>query len=264
MRTWAEEARPGFWASVREFRLDDAGRTKLDSDVEAALKLSMWVKGKGADGHWKGDQSGSARYLSKFAVEWTSAPASPYVEQIKIRRVHLWLTEKLYSGEAPPPLPEVRTFGEPRRVVLVRTIHVEEKRDKGGRIDPGGKADLYAVTEVGEQRYVDRVLRGKRRYTDPWFTLHLARGDAAELPIRIAVWDQDIALRGGEDPCDLHPSEGKRDLELLLRVEDGRLQGDVQGLHDDPRSAFAISGEKPDPNRVAIRAWVAVRDVEMR
>lgn len=261
LRGWAEDVRPGFWDGLHDFELDEAGRKRLDFDLEAALKLSMWVKGKGADGHWKGDQSGSARYLSKFALEWTSAPASPYVEQVKNRRVHLWLTNKLYSGEPPPPVPAIRPFREPRRAVLVRTIHVEETRDRGGRIDPGGKADLYPVLHVGGQSYVDRVLRGKRRYDDPWFTLHLARADEAEIPIRVEVWDQDTALRGGRDPCDLHPLEGKRSLDLLLRVGDGRLTGDVQGLHDDPATAFAIAGEKPDANRVALRCWVAVREI---
>lgn len=261
MRTWAEEVRPGFWDRVRDLQLDEVGRKRLDFDLEAAFKLSMWVKGKGADGHWKGDQSGSASYLSKLVVEWTSAPASPWVEQVKSRRVHLWLTENLYSGEVPPPLPEVRPFREARRVVLVRTIHVEEKRDKHGRIDPGGKADLYAITNVGGQRYVDRVLREKRRYDDPWFTLHLAKADEAEIPIGMEIWDQDTALRGGKDPCDVHPLEGKRGLDLLLRVEDGRLMGDVKGVHDGPQSAFAIGGEKPDGDRVAIRCWIAVREV---
>lgn len=264
LRTWAEEVRPGFWQRVRGFELDEAGRERLDFDVEAAFKLSMWVKGKGADGHWKGDQSGSARYLSKFAVEWTSAPASPYVEQVKNRRVHLWLTDRLYSGEQPPPLPEVQPFEEPRRVVLVRTTHVEESRDGRGRVDPGGKADLYAVIDVGGQRYVDRVLRGKRRYDDPWFTLHFVRSDGAEIPIRIQVWDQDTALRGGKDPCDLHPLEGKRDIDLLLDVEANRLMGDARGVHDGPSNAFAIAGEKPDSNRVAIRCWVAAREVAPR
>jgi hypothetical protein len=264
MRVWAEQVRPGFWDHVLRHELDELGRERLDFDVEAAFKLSMWVKGKGADGHWKGDQSGSARYMSKFAVEWTSAPASAYVEQIKSRRVHLWLTEKLYSGEAPPPLPEVRPFREPRRVVLVRTSHVEELRDKGGRVDPGGKADLYAVVDVDGQRYVDRVLREKRSYSDPWFTLHVAKDGKAEIPIRMEVWDQDTALRGSKDPCDLHPLEGKRSLDLLLRVADGQLMGDVQGRHDGPESAFAIAGGKPDNKRVAIRCWVAVREVKTR
>jgi len=261
LRGWAEEVRPGFWDRLRGFELDEAGRKQLDFDTEAALKLSMWVKGKGADGHWKGDQSGSARYLSKFALEWTSAPASPYVEQVKSRRVHLWLTNKLYSGEPPPPLPEVRPFREPRRAVLVRTTHVEELRDGGGRIDPGGKADLYAVLRVGGQRYVDRVLRGKRSYDDPWLTLHLASASEAEIPIHMEVWDQDTALRGGKDPCDIHPREGRRSLDLLLNTGDGRLSGDIQGLHDGPTTAFAIAGAKPDSNRVALRGWVAVRGI---
>jgi hypothetical protein len=264
MHDWAEAAKPGFWETLRNFELDPTEHERLLFDAEAAFKLSMWVKGKGADGHWKGDQSGSARYLSKFALEWTSAPASVWVEQIKNRRVHLWLTKGLYSGEAPPPTPEVQPFRERRRVVLVGTSHVEEKRDKGGRIDPGGRADLYAELDVGGQRYVDRVLEDKRRYADPWLTLHMAGDAEAEIPIRIEVWDQDAALRGGRDLCDLHPLGGKRHLDLLLRVADGRLSGDVEGVHDDPRRAFEISGEKPDGNRVSIRCWVTVGEVESR
>jgi hypothetical protein len=262
MQQWVEEVKPGFWRKLQGYSLAGKQAKKLERDVEAAYKLSMWVKGKGSDGHWKGDKSGSARYMSKYATRWTAAKASIFVQQIKKERVHEALTAKLYSGETPLDLPEVTPFPGEFNAILVHTTHVEEKRAGGGRIDPGGQADLQAAVTLGSQRYVDRVLRSKRSYVDPWVTLHLAPASRAEIPLRIEVWDQDAAMRGGADVCDINPAAGEKELDFLVRVADDRLSGDVEGCHNTPDDAVEISGAEPDRDRVVIRFFVDSRKVE--
>jgi hypothetical protein len=263
-REWAEDAAPGFWAKLKEYRLDEVERKRLDLDLEAAFSLSMWVKGKGSEGHWKGGDSGSTRYLSGLALEWTSSPASVIVQQFKKRRVQERLASGLYSTEAPPPRTVVPGFAGDRIVVEVGITHFAETRGEGRRIDRGRKADLFAVTTVGSERYVDRVLRGKKRYTNPWLTVHLAEGTTTEIPIRIEVWDQDETFGRKDDLCDINPAPEKRDLKLTLRLADDRLQGDVEGVYNSPERPFEIGGAQPDDMRVLIRGYVRTRKLASR
>jgi hypothetical protein len=264
MEAWAEHSRPGWWERVRGLELGAKDLKRLDRDVEASRDLSMSVKGKGSDGHWKGDGSGNPKKMSEVALEWTTKPASVFVRQVKKHRVHEQLTRGLYSGQKPPPLPDVRPFRESRRVIVVALTHVEEKRDGGRRIDPHGKADLYSVVTVAGQRYVDRVLRGTRRQVDPWITLHFADPRETDIPIRIEVWDQDAMIRANPDLCDAHPELGKQVLDLRFRPGDGHLAGDLEGRYDGPEAAFETAGEKPDANRIVLRGYVTSRLIRDR
>ena len=258
-RQWIESARPGWWDALQQLRLDETEQKHLDDDFRAARQLSMWVKGKGADGHWKGDQSGSVRYMSKRSMVWAPARGSIVLEQIKKEHVYEPLTAHLYAAESPPPLPDVAAFEGLRRAILVRTTYVEELRRGGGRVDALSKADFYEVVRIGGQEYVDRTLRKKRRYEDPWLTLHLVEAGEAEIPIRIEVWDEDAAMPGKTDECDLHPAAHRAFLSLSLRLADAYLTGDVEGRHDTRESAFETAGSPPDKRGVTIRAFVSAR-----
>jgi len=264
VRQWVESVRPGFWTQLQELRLDDKELKRLDDDVEAAHSLSLWAKGKGSDGHWKGDESGSVRYMSKQTVAWAPSKASSFVREIKGGLVHELLTPHLYSGETSPESPEVRPFAGERRIVLVRTTHVEETRHGGGRIDPTGKADLYAIVRIGDQQYIDRTLRKKRSFEDPWLTLHFALASETEIPILIDVLDEDPASPGKPDRCDINPETGKKHLSFRLLVQGDELKGDVQGCHNTAESAFEVSGQKPDNHLVLLRAFVATQELRAR
>lgn len=256
---WAEQSRNGFWTRVKEYRIGEKLGIDLEADLEAARNLSMYVKGKGAEGHWKGGESGSARYLSRFALEWTSRPASVFVKQVKKHRVHEWLTEGLYSDETPPPVPEIAPFRGERAVIEIGTTYVAEVRGGGRRIDRGRKADLYAVTTVEGQPYRDRVLRNRKRYVEPWLTLHLAEADTTEVPIRYEVWDQDETLGRHDDLCDANPRAGERALSFAVRLRDGQLEGEVTGRYTSPERPVEISGGAPDTMAVLIRFYVRTR-----
>jgi hypothetical protein len=262
VREWVEGARPGYWETLKAYQITEVQRRRLEEDVEAARNMSMWVKGEGADGHWKGDKSGSVTYLSKFSVKWTGTPASIFVRQIKKERVHEKLTAHLYSDEAPPPLPVLAPFAGDRRAILVQATHVEEKRDGGVRADRGGKADLYAVVRVGSQRYRDRTLRDTKAYDQPWTTLHFVASTETEIPVWFEILDEDAAVRGDSDQCDVNPVPEKKHLSFRFQVSDGRLTGDIEGIHDTPDRAFKIGGEKPDRNRVVLEGYVTAREIE--
>jgi hypothetical protein len=264
VRAWTERANPGFWKTLQQFKQDPVDLKRLDDDVRAARKLSMWVKGSGSDGHWKGDESGSVRYMSKLTISWAPSRASVFVRKIKGERVHEVLTPNLYSDETSPDLPEVSPFDDSRRVVLVRTTYVEETRQGGGRIDPTGKADLYSVVQVGEQQYIDRTLRRTRSYDDPWLTLHLEDADETEIPVLIAVWDEDPANPFDKDQCDINPAAGKKELSFRLRVDGDVLSGDVEGCHNSAEASFEVSGQAPDKHRVLFRGFVATQELKAR
>jgi hypothetical protein len=262
--TWADRARPGFWNRLQQFKQDPVDQKRLDDDLVAARKLSSWVKGKGSDGHWKGDESGSVRYMSKLTIAWAPSHASIFVRKVKGGRVHELLTSGLYSDDPSPALPEITPFDGTRRVVLVRTTHVEEMRQGGGRIDSTGKADLYSIVQVGEQQYIDRTIREKRSYDDPWLTLHLAEADEAEIPVLIAVWDEDPANPFDKDQCDINPAAGKQELSFRLRFDDDLLSGDVAGCHNSAETSFESSGQAPDKHRVLLRGYVATQELKAR
>jgi hypothetical protein len=264
VRLWTERASPGFWKMLQQFKQAPPDQKRLDDDVVAARRLSMWVKGKGSDGHWKGDESGSVRYMSKFTMGWAPSHASIFVRKIKGERVHELLTSDLYSTEPSPPIPEVSPFDDARRVVVLRTTYVEEIRKGGGRIDSTGKADLYAVVQIGDQQYIDRTLRKKRNYDDPWLTLHFAESDEPEIPVRIAVWDEDPANPFGKDQCDINPAAEEKDLRFRLRFEGDLLSGDVDGCHNSAEVSFEVSGQAPDRHRVLFRGYVATQELRAR
>lgn len=264
LERWAEEVRPGFAASARDYRADAAFERKLDLAVESARKISMWVRGRGAEGHWKGGESGSASYLSGSALEWTLTPGSDLVHRIKERRIHERLTAGLYTADAPAPLPAVEAFADRRTIVIVGTTYVAEMRGGGLRIDRMRKADLYAVTSVGTQRYVDRVLRRKKRYSNPWMTIHVAAERETEIPVRMEVWDEDESLGRTDDACDVNPAAGRRDVAFRVRAADGMLQGDVLGRYDGPERPFEIGGADPDGALVLMRAFVRTRPLAGR
>ncbi len=259
LRTWAEEAHPGFWRKAREIRFDDPEQQRIDRAVEAARVLSMSVEGKGAKGHWKGPESGSARYLSTFGVEWTSSKPSLVEQLVKKGSVQQRLVLNLYSTNAPPWLAPVKSFEGDRNIVEVKITDVAEQRGGGRRIDRGRNADLFAVTTVGAQRYIDRVLRGQKSYTNPWTTIHVAAAGEVEIPVRLEVWDQDEILGRKDEQCDINPAAGRKEVAFTVRVNDGRLQGDLSGVYDSPERQFEIGGAAPDELGVVVRGFVRTR-----
>ncbi|MBS1796159.1 MAG: hypothetical protein JSS81_20065 [Acidobacteria bacterium] len=259
---WTEEARPGFWERVRSLTLAAADRAALDFDLRAAQNLSMWIRVRDADGHWKGDKSGLARFFDTFTSKWVGRDSSRFVKLSADGRLLTRLAAGLYTREAAPALPKTKPFALNRRAVLVRTTRIAETDDVGRlepAIDPSGKADFYAVFTIGGQLYRERVIQNEKSAIDPWFEIHFVDAGLAAVPVNIAVLDEDDWDAGGkyrDDVIDINPQPGKTGLDLVFHPLDGSLTGDVTGVHATRATAFLTTGAKPDKNRAAFSCFI--------
>ncbi len=259
---WSEETRPGFWQRVRQFAVSTEDQKKLEFDLMAAQNLSMWIKVKGADGHWKGDKSGLASFFDAFTSKWVAAASSVFVQKIKNGEIPQQLSENLYTNKIAPLLPSTNRFSLRRRAVLVRTTLIKETNDVGKferKIDLSGSADFYALFTIGNQIYRERVIQKSKEAIDPWFEIHFVDQTAATVPINVSVWDEDDWNPEGisrDDEIDINPLAGKKDVDFLLSLNDNRLAGDITGIHDTRATAFMSTGAKPDRNRAAFECYV--------
>lgn len=260
---WSEEAHPNFWKKVQQFAVSTENQKKLEFDLKAAQNLSMWVKVKGANGHWKGDKSGLARFFDAFTSKWVAAASSVFVQKIKNGEIPQQLSENLYTNKIAPLLPLANRFSLRRRAVLVRTTLIKETNDVGKferKIDLSGSADFYAFFTIGNQIYRERVIQKSKEVIDPWFEIHFVDQNAATVPINVSVWDEDDLNPEGiskDDEIDINPLAGKDDLNFIFRVADNALSGDIAGIHNTRETAFTSTGAKPDKNRAVFQCYVS-------
>jgi len=265
MEKWTEEARPGFWEKVQKFAVSEENRKKLEFDLKAAQNLSMWIKVKDADGHWRGDKSGLERFFNTFTSKWVGKDSSEFVKKMRDGDIPAQLAENLYTKTSAPALPRTNRFALSRRAVLVRVTLIKETADVGkfeAKIDPSGEADFYAVFKIGTQIYRERVIQNAKEVVDPWFELHFIDRTDRSVPVNIAVFDEDdwdAAGKYKDDEIDINPLPGKKDLDFVFRFSDNLLSGDVVGLHDTRETAFISTGAKPDKNRAALQCFVSQR-----
>jgi hypothetical protein len=259
---WSEEARPGFWKKTRDPAVSADDLAKLEFDLKAAQNLSMWIKVKGADGHWKGDKSGLARFFDTFTSKWVGKDSSVFARQMRDGKISGLLAEELYGQTGAPPLPKTGRFALRRRAVLVRTLLIGET-DTGKfepAIDPSGRADFYAIFTIGGQLYRERVIQDAKEAREPWFAIHFVDQQSASVPLKIAVFDEDDWDSGGkykDDEIDINPASGKKGLELVFRMAGGALSGDVAGIYNTPDTAFTSTGAKPDKNRASFQCYIS-------
>jgi hypothetical protein len=267
MEQWSEEARPGLWKRAQQFEVAANDQASLAYDLRAVRNISMWISARNEDGHWKGNRSGFPRFFPAFSGKWVGRPSSIFVKQISERKLHKRLTAHLYSETGPllslpGPAFTVPRFALDRRAVLVRTTLVKETNDVGRferDIDPGGAPDFYPVITIGAQVYTDRVIQNQKEFPNPWFEIHFVDGRVGLVPMVFQLWDEDDTDPGGEykdDHIDINPLANKRDLELTLQVNSGRLSGDLTGIHNSIASAFTVAGAKPDRKRAQITVYI--------
>ena len=133
---WADDASPGFWQRVQNYAADADGRKKLDYDITALRAMSMWLNGNGADGHWKGNKSGSSRFFSAFSFKWVPSVSSVFVKQMKNGTVPDALSANLYENIIPPQMPQMPKFSLRRRAIVIRTTLVRQMTDGGSSPTP--------------------------------------------------------------------------------------------------------------------------------
>jgi hypothetical protein len=265
MEAWAEETRPGFWRSVREFAVDPANETKLRFDVSAARNISMWVEGSGQDGTWKGEGSGSTRFFAKFSSNWVSEDSSVFVKAIRDGRIQEELAADLYSRSTVPEMPPIEPFTEERVAVIVRATYVAEVKESNflqrKLTSPLGGPDFYSRIAIGRQEFWGRAIQKSREVFDPWYEILLVDRDTGELPITISVWDEDHTDSAKDAHIDINPAAGLMDLKMIFRTADSSLSGDVEGMFNSSAKTFSAMGERSAKQRAVVRGYVSLRTV---
>ncbi|MEP6703628.1 MAG: hypothetical protein ABJB34_02370, partial [Acidobacteriota bacterium] len=252
-------ARPGFWTRVQETSVDKDGRKKLDYDIAALRSMSMWLNGKGADGHWKGNKSGSSRFFSAFSTKWVLSDSSPFIRKMKDSDISSAIASNLYANILPPPLPEMPKFSLRRRAISVRTTLIKELLDSGiigTVIKTIGSPDFYSRLTVGSQEFWGRAIQAKRETVDPWWEIYFVDADTETVPIKFSVWDEDNPDPAKDAPFDINEIAGKGTLDLIFSTVKGETTGDLTGKFNTPEAAFTSSGARPDKDRAVIKAYI--------
>ncbi|MBA2748338.1 MAG: hypothetical protein H0U45_06275 [Tatlockia sp.] len=266
VHSWVNEVNPSFWQSVQKFEVSGADRSALDFDLEAAYRISEWIAVSGADGHWKGNRSGSNTDFVPFALRWATAADSQFLKEFKVRKIHRLLSENLSGDSSPVPqvpptiaLPTVPHINLDRRAIIVRTLHVAEKDDVGlfeQKIDPLGKADFYAKITVAGQTFTEAMQLDRSDVSPAWSTIKFIPTALTSVSIHYELWDEDGGTRGDDDHCDINQIAGKQDLDLTFLVGNQLLAGDIAGVRDSESNAVQSEGRKPDKDRAIVRFYV--------
>lgn len=251
MEKWAEEARSGFWKSVREYRVGKTDAGKLKKDVDAHINISMCLNLKGEDGHWKGNRSGSGKLIKAVSKNWARSP-SVFVERAKEGSIQKRLASQLYSNRPlTTTLTRTEKFALKRRAVLVRTVQVKETSRRESIIEKAltkDPPDYFSLTTVGGLEYRDRTIEGSRDAAYPWFVIHIVDQSEGSVPIKIAVWEEDLIKN---DLMDANPLKEKKAIDLHLRLSDNQLSGDIEnGIFSNSQNFFTLKG---DSNRSAVQ-----------
>jgi hypothetical protein len=264
METWANDVHPDFWKSVMEFSISSADEKKLSFDISAARNISMWLEGKGQDGTWKGDGSGSTRFFTAFSAKWVTDDSSDFVRAIRDGHIQDEIAADLYSRSAIARLPEVRRFSSAKNVVLIRITNVAESK-KGNwlqrRLEDTGGSDFYSRIVAGRQEFWGRTMQKSRESTDPWYEIFIADENVKEVPLTISVWDEDNIDASKDEHIDINPKPGILDLNAILRVSDGSLSGDIKGTFGSRTAAFSSEGRPPDNSRARIEGFITTRPI---
>jgi hypothetical protein len=238
VRSWVDVAKPGLWAEIQAM----AAPGGLDADFEAAFRISEWVAGEGADGHWKGKGSGSVAEFGAAALAWAVSPDSALVDLFKKDRVHERLAPGLGDGSAAPETPPVPRVKASRDIVRLKTTSVREKDDAGVfelKIDSGGKADFYAVVNIAGLPYLEAMQIDRSDIAPRWTTLRFLPAGTVSVPITYQLFDEDGLVRGDDDHCDILPGSG-RDLSFDYDLSAGSTTKASSGSDDSDRAEVEI------------------------
>lgn len=235
---WTDEVDPTFWGKVQAYHVLGRDAADLALDVEASIRISEWIKGDGADGHWKGSGSGSRVDLVAFLKRWLPHD-SRFVLQFKKLRVHQALITNLRNDGGPipaaaGPLPAFPAVANDRRAILIRTYRAKNLHPRRFGLV---KANFFARVTVDGQEFVE----GMRLHDDipelPWTTIKFVPTSALALPIRYELWNEGGSLSGPDRMYAINPQPGRKHLEFTFDVASHRCSGDLAGIHDGPSSA---------------------------
>lgn len=264
MEKWAEEVRPGFWRSVREYSVGQQEK-KLNADVLAARNISMWIDSKGQDGNWKGKGSGSIRFFSAFSSKWVAADTSVFVRAVRDGTIQDDLAAGLYSGKTAGEMPAVDRYSLKRAAVIIAMTFVSESKDDKWlqrRLSGTGGSDFYSRIVAGGQEFFGRTMQKARESIDPWYEICIVDPQTSVIPITISVWDEDNIDPREDEHVDINPAPGLFDLNIEFRMADNSLTGDVNGTFGAREKTFLSVGSKPEKRRALIRGYITQRPIQ--
>jgi hypothetical protein len=265
MESWAEKVRPGFWRSVCEYAIEASDEKRLNADVTAARNISMWLKGEGQDGTWKGEGSGSSRFFTKFSGNWVTEDSSVFVKAIRDGKIQDEMAADLYTRTDVADIGDVERLSLKRTAVMIKVTHVAESRDGNSLrkklTSSLGGSDFYSRITVGGQEFWGRTIQKSRAASDPWYEIFIVDDQTTEIPITISVWDEDHTDAAKDQHIDLNPTGGVLDLRFVFNASGGSLSGDINGIFDSKDKLFVSEGRKPDERRAVIRGFVAKRAI---
>ena len=262
MEAWAEKVRPGFWRSVREYVVDTATEKKLNKDIFAARNLSMWLEGKGQDGTWKGQGSGSARRFAELSSKWVLGDSSVFVEAVREGRIQDELSADLYSKTLPREIPTIEPFSLQRTALLIKVAYVaESKKSKllKSPLSPLGGPDYYSRITAAGQEFRGRTIQKSRYEVEPWYEIFIVDRKTTEIPVTISIWDEDDVDPAKDEHIDINPAAGLFDLKMVFRASDSSLSGDINGIFNSIDKVFLSEGKEPEKRRATIRAFIVQR-----
>lgn len=267
VRGWAEAVRPGIWSACAAWRPPEAADRDLRRQVVVARRLSSWgsfgflsdfafvrqVVPTGADGHWKGNGSGSFVGTILTAI----GGPSPRSSAVAARAIALApsLVDGLATWNTPPRVIAALASmgggggvsGQPfgGRAIKVRTLSV---RTLHGGLDPLTPPDLYSRVKVGGQAFVEAPQIDRATATPAWTSLAVVPAGARRVPIEYTLFDQDFPE--ADDQVELTPAGS-------LRFWYEPVTGRVGGLP---------AGARVAPSRIDDGVVVTVRgrDAEVR
>ena len=264
LEAWAEVVRPGFWKSVREYAVETATEKKLDRDVLAARNLSMWLEGKGQNGIWKGQGSGSARRFTQLSSKWVFGDSSMFVEALQDGNIQDELSAGLYAKPPAPETPELEPFSEQRSALIIRVTYVAESKKAKllkSPLSSLGGSDFYSRISAHGQEFWGRTIQKSRYEVEPWYEIVIFDPNTTEIPINIAVWDEDDTDSAQDEHIDINPAAGLFDLKMVFHTSEGTLSGDINGIFNSIDKPFSSEGKEPEKRRATIRAFISRRSI---
>ncbi len=246
---WIAELRPAVWDAMRAYDVSGSVRSALNTDLDAIYRIPEWF------GHWKGHGSESYAEFAGKALDWTSGTDSPFVEEVKTRRVCSALVQGLLSNDAlhagqhispvPAAVPAVPHVRLDRRAVLVRTLHLD-------RIDKGliSPTNFYAKVTVNGEQFVEAMQMHEDHPTTNWMTIQLVPATLSSVPLHYELWNEGGAI-ASEFLYDVNPQAHKCPLDVGINCLNSSLTGDLTGLHNSPATAVVCSGAGDNDRAVA-------------
>jgi len=253
-----------FKSSLLNPQFDDRDLENLDDGWEAAYKLSLWVSIPDeniGDGHWKGNGSGDAVAFAAASTEFfiSGFANSPFYELLEDDNIHEKLSCLLYDSPLPAEGPgtlcthpddsfvlsaEIPEFDPSAlRAVVVRIFHFESTSNEAG------EPDFFSKVTISNRQTIDATQRSEEEGSPFWTTIQFVHLDEVTIPIEISFWDEDTG--NPDDEVDINPNEDKIILNFNFNTETHTLDGDVNGLCDDPGNPCQSEGDRGNRARIS-------------